>query len=188
MRPTSLEYRLMKRGEEAEVCSLTTRIYEKFVAPQFSNESVQVFRNYADPRLFLCRSEWSHFVLVALANKKIVGMIETKNDGHITLFFVDGDHQGEGVGRELLKRALEICRGRDPKIKKATVNSAPNAIEIYERLGFRLAGPERTEDQIRSVPMVLDLYRMPPQSPATGKVKQKVLPSPATDSIHIRPP
>jgi len=182
------EYRLMKRGEETEVCDLALRVFEEFVAPQFSREGVQEFRNYADPRLFLRRSEWNHFVLVALAEKEIVGMIETKNDDHITLFFVDGDHQGEGVGRELLKRSLEICRRRDPEIKRVTVSSAPSAVEIYERLGFRREGPERTEDQIRSVPMVFDLYRMSPQPPANGKVKQKVLPSPSTDSIHIRPP
>jgi ribosomal protein S18 acetylase RimI-like enzyme len=178
------EYRRMRRGEETEVSDLILRVFEEFVAPQFSREGVQEFQN----RLFLRRSEWNHSILVALANKKIVGMIETKNDGHITLFFVDGDHQGEGVGRELLKRALEICRRRYPEITAVTVSSAPNAVKIYERLGFRRAGPERTENQIRFVPMVLDLFRSRPQSDVTGKVKQKVQPSPSTDSTHIRPP
>jgi GNAT superfamily N-acetyltransferase len=178
-----LEYRLMRRGEEAEVSDLVLRVFEEFVAPQFSKEGVQEFRN----RLFLRRSVWNHSILVALANKKIVGMIETKNDGHITLFFVDGDHQGEGVGRELLNRALEICRRRDPEIKRAIVSSAPNAIKIYERLGFRPAGPEQAENHIRFVPMVLDLFLSESQSLATGKVKQKVLPSPSSDTTHIRP-
>lgn len=182
------EYRRMRRGEQTEVCNLALRVFEEFVAPQFSCEGFQEFRNHADPRLFLRRSDWNHFILLALADKEIAGMIEMNNDGHITLFFVDGDHQKEGVGGELLKRALEIYRRRYPEIKRVTVSSAPNAVKIYERLGFRRAGPERTEDHIRFVPMVLDLYRMPPQSSATGKVKQKTLPSPATDSTHIRPP
>ena len=188
MRPTSLDYRLMKRGEEAEVCDLVFRVFDEFVAPQFSSEGVQEFRNHEDPHLFLRRSQWNHFILIAATEKEIVGMIETKNDGHITLFFVDGDHQGEGIGRELLKRALQICQRKDPEIKRVTVSSAPNAVKIYETLGFRRAGPERIENQIRFVPMVLDLYRRETQSPVTGKVKHRVQPSPLSDSIHTRPP
>ncbi len=183
-----LEYRLMKRGEEAEVCNLALRVFHEFIAAQFSKEGVQEFYNYADPHLFLRRSQWNHFILIAAAEKEIIGMIEVRDDGHVTLFFVDGAFQGRGVGGELLKKALEICRRRDPEITKVTVNSSPNAVEIYERLGFRRAGPERIEDQIRSVPMVLDLFLSEPQPPTTGRVKLKVLPSPSTDSTQIRPP
>jgi GNAT superfamily N-acetyltransferase len=184
---TALEYRLMKRGEETEVCHLVVRVFDEFVAPQFSREGVQEFRRYADPHLFLLRSRWNHFVLLAVTQKEIAGMIEVRDDGHVTLLFVDERFQGAGTGRELLRRGLEICLIRNPKLSAATVNSSPNAVGVYERLGFHRAGPERAEDQVRFVPMVLDLFRPRPQSPTTGKVKQKVLPSPSSDSIHIRP-
>lgn len=151
------EYRLMKRGEETEVCDLALRVFEEFVAPQFSKEGVQEFCNYADPHLLLLRSRWDHFVLLAATQKEIAGMIEVKDDGHVTLFFVEGEFQGAGVGGELLRRALEICRRRNQKLSNATVNSSPNAVGIYERLEFHRAGPEQAEDHIRFVPMVLEM-------------------------------
>jgi ribosomal protein S18 acetylase RimI-like enzyme len=152
-----LEYRPMKHGEEAEVSDLVLRVFDEFVAPQFSKEGVQEFRNYADPHLFLLRSRWDHFVLLAATQKEIAGMIEVKDDGHVTLFFVDRRFQERGVGGELLRRALEVCQRRNQKLSNATVNSSPNAVGIYERLEFRRAGPEQAEDHIRFVPMVLDL-------------------------------
>ncbi|HII06977.1 MAG TPA: GNAT family N-acetyltransferase [Methanotrichaceae archaeon] len=186
MKTGLLEYRLMKRGEEAEVCDLVIRVFDEFVAPQFSREGVQEFYNYADPHLFIRRSQWNHFVLIAAAQKEIDGMIEVRDDGHITLFFVDKRFQGKGTGKELLYRALGICQRSKPELSKATVNSSPNAVGIYERLGFRLAGSEQAENRIRFVPMVLDLFRHQPQLTATGKVKQKMEPSTFSDSIHTR--
>ena len=183
-----MEFRPMRPGEEAKVCDLVLRVFDEFVAPQFSDEGRREFRSYADPHLFLLRSRWNHSVLLALDDDAIVGMIEARDDGHVTLFFVEGEHQGKGIGGELLRRALSICARRNRCLSKITVNSSPNAVGIYERLGFRRAGPERDGDAIRSVPMVLDLFRPEPQSSTTGRVKQKVLPSPSFDSTQIRPP
>lgn len=152
-----LEYRLMKRGDEGEVCDLVIRVFDEFVAPQFSREGVQEFRNYADPHLFMRRSQWNHFVLLAAAQKEIAGMIEVRVDGHVTLFFVDKWFQVRGVGGELLHRALAICQRSKPELSKATVNSSPNAVGIYERLGFHRMGPEKVENYIRFVPMVFEL-------------------------------
>jgi GNAT superfamily N-acetyltransferase len=152
-----LVYRLMRPGEEADVTDLVMRVFDEFVAPQFSVEGRREFQSYADPHLLLLRSRWNHFVLLADTQKEIAGMIEMRCDGHVALFFVEGEFQSSGVGGELLRRALEICRRRNPEVSKATVNSSPNAVVAYERLGFCRAGPERTEDQIRFVPMVLDL-------------------------------
>jgi len=61
-------------------------------------------------------------------------MIEVREERHITMFFVEKEFQGTGVGQELLRRALAICLRRNPKLSKITVNSSPNAVKIYERL------------------------------------------------------
>lgn len=152
-----LEYRLMKRGEEADVSDLVLRVFDEFVAPQFSKEGLREFYNYADPHLLLLRSRWNHFVHLAVAEDVIAGMIEVRDGGHVALFFVEGEFQERGVGGELLRRALEICTRRNPGLSKVTVNSSPNAVGIYERLEFRRAGPEQAEDHIRFVPMVLEI-------------------------------
>jgi len=152
-----MEFRPMRPCEEMAVSELALGVFDQFVAPQFSSEGRQEFRSYADPHLLRLRSRWNHLVLLALADDEIAGMIEVRDDGHVALFFVVGEHQGEGVGSELLRRSLAICKRRKPDLSQATVNSSPNAVAIYERLGFRKAGAERDGDHIRSVPMVLDL-------------------------------
>ncbi|HPJ31138.1 MAG TPA: GNAT family N-acetyltransferase [Methanothrix sp.] len=147
----------MKPGEERMVSELALRVFDRFVAPQFSAEGRREFRSYADPHLLRLRSRWNHIVLLALADDEIAGMIEVRDDGHVTLLFVEGELQGNGVGGELLRRSLSISKRRKPDLSRVTVNSSPNTVAIYERLGFRKAGAERDGDHIRSVPMVLDL-------------------------------
>ena len=153
--PEYLEYRLMRHGEETEVCDLVMRVFDEFIAPHFSREGVQRFSNYADPRLFLRRSQWNHFILVATAQKGIVGMIEVREVRHITMFFVEKEFQGAGVGKELLRRALAICLKRKPKLSKITANSSPNAVRIYERLGFQHEMNE-SNSSTKFAPMFLD--------------------------------
>ena len=163
--PEYLAYRLMRHGEEAEVCDLVMRVFDEFIAPYFSQEEVQRFSNYADPRLFQRRSQWNHFILVAVAQKGIAGMIEVRKERHITMFFVEKEFQGAGVGEELLRRALAICLRRNPKLSEVTVNSSPNAVKIYERLGFQHM-EKMAKCGAKSAPMILDLsnhlFKTPP--------------------------
>jgi GNAT superfamily N-acetyltransferase len=152
-----LEYRPMRSGVEAEVCDLVSRTFEEFVADGLSPEGREEFYNYADTHLLIHRSRWNHIVLLALAEDEIIGMIELRDDGHVALFFVDGDHQGKGVGGELLRRGIGAARVRNPGISKATVRSSPNSVAIYERLGFRRLEGLEGDGSIPSIPMVLDL-------------------------------
>lgn len=149
----------MRPGEERAVSDLALRVFDQFVAPRFSVEGRREFRSYSDPQLLLFRSRWNHLVLLAIADDAIAGMIEVRDDGHVALFFVEGEHQGEGVGGELLRRGLSISKRRNPDLTKATVNSSPNAVAIYERLGFRKSGDEMATGHCRLIPMALDLRR-----------------------------
>lgn len=152
----SLIFRPMQPGEESQVCELIQRVFDEFVAPDFSPEGVEEFLKYADPGWLSKRSQAGHFVLVALAQDQIVGMIEMRNHEHVSLFFVDGRHLGQGIGKELWRRALAICRRHKPHLGQVTVNSSPYAVPIYEKLGFRPKGPEQVVSGIRFVPMTLE--------------------------------
>ncbi|MCR3883484.1 GNAT family N-acetyltransferase [Methanotrichaceae archaeon M04Ac] len=152
-----LEYRPMRSGEEEVVCDLVSRAFEEFVADGLSPEGREEFYAYSDPHLLIHRSRWNHIILLALAEDEIIGMIELRDDGHVALFFVDGDHQGKGVGGELLRRGIGAAIMRNPGISKATVSSSPNSVAIYERLGFRRLEGLEGDGSIPSIPMVLDL-------------------------------
>jgi GNAT superfamily N-acetyltransferase len=158
----TIQYRFMEPGEETWVCDLVIRVFNEFIAHQYSQEGVREFLKYVQPEWLLHRSQKNHFVLLATMQDKIVGMIEMRNNRHVSLFFVDKRFQQRGIGRELLQRSLEICKleislKRSPELQEVSVNSSPNAIQIYERMGFRQKGSEQVKNGIRFTQMVLEL-------------------------------
>ena len=152
-----LSYRLMKSGEESAVCDLVIRVFDEFVAAQYSDDGAQEFLKYVEPNALLERSQGDYFVLVAVLRGEIVGMIEVRDYDHISLLFVDKRFQRVGIGRELLRRALDICINHRPRLSRISVNSSPNAVTAYLRMGFRQQEPEQTVNGIRFVPMALEL-------------------------------
>ena len=59
---------------------------------------------------------------------------------HISIFFVKSKYQGKGIGKNLLKRCISMCKRNNKDLKKITVHSSPNAVEIYKKLGFTKIG------------------------------------------------
>ena len=86
----------------------------------------------------------------AYINKKLTGIIATRNNGsHIALFFVDGEHHRQGIGRRLFEAAL-----KNSSSNELTVNASPYAREIYHHLGFKDTKTEQTVMGIRFIPMI----------------------------------
>lgn len=152
-----ISYRLMEPGEETEVCKLIIQIFNEFIAHLYSQEGVREFLNYVKPDLFIKRSHANHFVMIAKIQEKIVGMIEIRNYDHISLLYVLKEFQLKGISKELLRRSVEICLKNTPDLSQITVNSSPNAIQIYEKLGFKIIGSEQLINGIIFTPMALKL-------------------------------
>jgi len=87
----------MRPGEEVEVCELITRVFDEFIAPDFSPEGVDEFLKYIQPDALRERSETDHFTLVATLAEELVGVIEIRNHNHVSLYFVDQAHIGLGI-------------------------------------------------------------------------------------------
>jgi GNAT superfamily N-acetyltransferase len=154
----AMRYGAMEPGEEDSVNRLVARVFRRHVAPLFSEEGIEEFLRYISVDAIRQRSSSNHFVLVARAEHGSVGMIEVRDYDHVSLLFVDTAYQRQGIARELLRRALAVCRQRRPDGRTIDVNSSPNAVPAYERLGFHRQGPEKIKNGIRYVPMVLDLH------------------------------
>jgi GNAT superfamily N-acetyltransferase len=154
-----VKYRLMKPGEESEIFDLVFRTFSEFIAPRYSRAGILEFLKYIRPGLLLERLQKEHFVLLAIAQRKIIGIIEVRRNRHISLLFVDRSYQKRGIARKLLRRTLRICMKEKPDLSKITVNASPNSVEIYKRLGFRPAGSEQVKKGIRYTPMTLELSK-----------------------------
>ncbi|MFC2168998.1 GNAT family N-acetyltransferase [Acidobacteriota bacterium] len=159
----TMEYNLriqpIKKREAKQVCDLIIQVFHEFIAPHYSNDGVLEFQKYINPDSLMQRQKKNHFILVAETEKRIVGMIEIRNKSHISLLFVDQQFQRNGISRKLLQRSLEICLKRQPDLSKFSVNSSPNAVHVYEKLGFYQTGPEQIKNAIRFTPMELELSK-----------------------------
>ncbi|NEQ45287.1 MAG: GNAT family N-acetyltransferase [Leptolyngbya sp. SIOISBB] len=147
----------MSAKDTLEVSALVARICNKFLAPEYSSEGVQEFHRYIQPSAFRSRGQTNHFSLISLEQDKIVGVIEMRGHNHVSLLFVEPEFQRLGIAKELLRRALQICRANEPRLSEISVNSLSYAVPIYERLGFRRAGERQVRNGIGFLPMVLKL-------------------------------
>ncbi|WP_051258683.1 MULTISPECIES: GNAT family N-acetyltransferase [Chitinibacter] len=84
---------------------------------------------------------------VALVQDTIIGLIQVRGDGHITLLFVLPELQSRGVGRALIRAADAVCPLR-------SVNASPNSVMAYMRYGFMpIAAQQTSENGISYQPM-----------------------------------
>lgn len=152
-----IHYRAMRAGEEAAVSALIMGVFRVFVGPEYPPQGRETFRGYTSPEALAARSREGHFALVAEGDVQLAGVIEMRQHRHVSLLFVDHRFHRRGVARGLLQRALEIARQAHPELQEVTVNSSPYAVPVYERLGFAVAEPPKTDQGMTFIPMVLSL-------------------------------
>ena len=150
-------YRPARAGEETAVSNLVARSFNEFIAPDFSEEGIEEFFKYANPRSLARRSGNNHFVLVAEIEGEISGMIEIREMNHISMLFVDKALHGKGIGRELFQLALERIKSEEFLPESVTVHSSRFAVPFYERLGFTKTSEEKIVNGFVHVPMALTL-------------------------------
>ena len=67
-----------------------------------------------------------------------------------------GNAQRQGIAKRLLDEALEICKSKID-LSEMSVNSSPNAVEAYSKLGFKINEQEQLKNGIRFIPMKLGI-------------------------------
>jgi len=153
----AIEYRLMRSEEASKVAKLVDVVFDLYVAPEYSQEGITSFRSYNDVQGIVQRSSSGHFMLVALNGDEPIGCIEIRNNQHVSMLFVAPNYQGKGIGRQLWSRALSKSQAADNSVREFTVHSSPNAVPIYERLGFHKTSPEQVRGGVRFIPMTCHL-------------------------------
>jgi GNAT superfamily N-acetyltransferase len=147
---SSIIYRQIHPSETAAVSSLARDVFDQFVAPHYQTEGVTEFHSYASVEALSQRHEAGHITLVAEHSGELIGMLHLRKPCHVSMLFVQASRQRGGIGRGLLATADALVGVTDCEF---TLNSSPNAVSAYERLGFRITGPEQCVHGIRFVPM-----------------------------------
>ena len=100
----------------------------------------------ADVMRFGTPDDPSVFELVAESSRRVVGSIALRDrgdgSGHVSKFFVEAGLRSQGIGRELLARAVaEARRRRLRRLDLETRSQFEAAIHLYESTGWE-RGPD----------------------------------------------
>jgi GNAT superfamily N-acetyltransferase len=139
-------------GQEREIYDLIKRVYDEFVAPDYTNEGNQFFYDFIRPEMMLERySNKIDTIFTAKTNSQIIGVITLRNPDHISLLFVDKEFHGMGIARKLFNSVEEILI--KDNVREITVHASPYSLKIYERLGFEAESGMQEVNGIKYIPM-----------------------------------
>lgn len=136
----------LNREELEQALPLVWTVFFEYEAINYSESDKRAFWDAIHSKEYLdSLSSYGAF-----ENDTLVGIIATRNEGsHIALFFVDGNHQNQGIGRRLWNEVAN-----NTSAKAITVHSSIYAKDIYSRLGFLQNGDLCNDGGIQYVPMV----------------------------------
>ena len=148
------ELRVGRRSDASAISAFLRPLAEKFIAHDFDPAARNRFLATFSPAA-IDRYLGSGFrYQLAESGGSIVGVVSTRDDGHVYHLFVAESLQRAGLGRRLweVARDASLAAGHRGDF---TVNSSRFAVGFYERLGFERDGPENDQDGVASVPMRL---------------------------------
>ena len=144
-----IEIKQLVNNEKNEALLFAKRIFIESEDESYSKEGIETFCNFVDNK----KITKSFKVYGAFEDNVLKGLIATdRRKKHISLFFVDKDSQGKGIGKELM--SIIINKNENSYI---TVNSSRYGVPIYEKLGFVKIEEEKEQDGLKFTPMKLIL-------------------------------
>lgn len=148
-----MEIRDIERKDIKAALDLVWNVFLEFEAPQYVQAGVQEFKDFISLKSILKMYDTGEIRFWGCYdNKKLAGVIATKEINHICLLFVSPQYHRKGIARNLFKTVLDSIT--DKNIKSITVNSSPYAVDVYHKLGFTDLDSEKTVNGIRFTPMV----------------------------------
>ena len=139
----NLSIKNLNRDETLTALDLVWNVFLEYEAPDYTQEGIETFYKSIREENYLSTLS----VCGAFIGEELVGVIATRNGGkHIALFFVDGKHHRQGIGKQLFQAV---------QVDEMTVNSSLYAVPVYHNLGFRDTGTEQVVNGVRFIPMEL---------------------------------
>lgn len=127
--------RAMEEQDIDAVSAICMASFSSSVAGGLSGEGVSTFAKIVSRDALRDRMKADNTILVAERHGRIEGVVELKEGRHISMLFVEPEHQGKGVGRQLLASVLGYARA-----DKVTVRASLPSVPVYEKCGFASIG------------------------------------------------
>ena len=126
-----MEIRILQQPELLPALRLVWEVYADAIAPKSTPEGVASFQKFI--KYDYISQIWKRGDLIffgAYDGAALCGTLALRQDGHIALFFVAKERQGQGIGRLLFQQAYYHC-AQYLHAGRLTVNAAPDAADLY---------------------------------------------------------
>ena len=144
-----IEVKQLLNNEKDEALLFAKRVFIESEDDSYTKKGIETFCNFVDNK----KITKSFKVYGAFEDNVLKGLIATdRRKKHISLFFVDKDSQGKGIGKKLMSFIID-----DNENSFITVNSSRYAVSIYEKIGFIKTEEEKEQDGLKFTPMKLIL-------------------------------
>lgn len=133
-----------------------TMIWKSFMeseGKEYSREGVKSFFEFiTDDDIYKAFLVGSYQMLLALDGTRIIGAATVRNRNRLSLLFVDGEYQRQGVGQTLVELFCGYLRDELGE-RELVVKAAPPAVGFYQKLGFAVTDAQQDYAGIRVIPM-----------------------------------
>ena len=144
-----IEVKQLLNNEKDEALLFAKRVFIESEDDSYTKKGIETFCNFVDNK----KITKSFKVYGAFEDNVLKGLIATdRRKKHISLFFVDKDSQGKGIGKKLMSFIID-----DNENSFITVNSSRYAVPIYKKIGFIKTEEEKEQDGLKFTPMKLVL-------------------------------
>ena len=133
---------------------LALRVFIEFEAPDYEQGALEKFKSDCIKNNEYIENYISgkHLMFIALDTyNNIIGIVNERGDGRISMMFVDGKYHRQGIATALMQRI--VCELKFRGINKITLHSSPYGLPFYKNFGFITTGAEQKLSSFIVTPM-----------------------------------
>lgn len=146
---------ILREGSPAdlpEVSRFVLAVCERDVFGHFGAEGRNTLRDIYGLESLRTQQRTGGSLVLAEAGDELVGAAALRAPEHVFLLYVLGSYRRQGLGKRLMQRLVSLRE----ETARVTLNAHLEAVPFYESLGFRAAGPGRTDKGLHFLPMALE--------------------------------
>ena len=136
-----IKIRKFLEGDALEASNLIRKTLSEENSKFYPNSVIEYMSNEFSPNFLIELSKERDF-FVAIEKSTIIGTITIMND-YIGTVFVNPDEHSKGIGTKLMMTIENLAKER--KIEKLRLQSSINAVDFYEKLGYKKGVQSQSE-------------------------------------------
>ena len=138
-----------------DISKFIEKIFQESISSMYDEIGNLEFKNYISSYKLKerCNEQELYNFFILKNFSQTIGFMELRKFFHISLLFIHNNYQRQGYGKRLINRAVEIAN--ENNLYEITLNSSPNSLNAYKKIGFEQLSNEKMINGIRFYEMKL---------------------------------